>query len=322
MQRLSAWIWLALAGAVLGFVSLGSTFYIFEGAAQSAWFVVPHTSELILVSAIVVVVLMSLTAIDRAPLSGRGVGLVIGLTALVATLQLGYRMLVPPFGSCVNYGCGFDNPLDVGLEPGIWIALAGTLAMTLGGFLHAASGAAKRTDRRFWLAQRQARMTPWLGIAVVGAVAQFFFGFSGLFTFYTVVGLPQEQANDWGGWMSLPHTSVLVLTSTLLVLGLVSMASRERSPLQPGALGALIAILGFLAFTRILYRMLDSPWTIAGPGPGDQIQAATEVTVGWAAVASLAGAAAVTVAGILQARSHQEDAEAAAGRLSEHSQPG
>lgn len=322
MQRLSAWIWLALGGAVLGFVSLGSNFYMFNNEARSAWFGVPHTTELILVSALVVVVLTSLVAMNRAPVAGRGVGLIIGLVALVATLQLGYRMLVPPFGGCLHYGCGFDNPRPIALEPGIWIALAGTVSMMLGGFLHAASGAAKRTERRLWIAGRQAGMTPWLGVAAVAAIGQFFFGFSGLFTFYTVAGFPSEQVtNSWAGWISLPHTSVLVLASTLAVLGLVWLASRNRSPLAPGALGGVVGILGFVAFTRILYRVLDSPWVTAGAGGGDQTHTATAVTLGWAAYASVAAAAVVTLAGIAQAATHREKAEVPAGRWAERSQP-
>ena len=322
MQRLSAWMWLALGGAVLGFVSLGSNFYMFQNEARSAWFGVPHTTELILVSALVVVVLTSLAAMDRAPVGGRGVGVIIGLVALVASLQLGYRMLVPPFGGCLHYGCGFDNPRPVGLEPGIWIALAGTVTMMLGGFLHAASAAAKRTQPRFWIAGQQAGMTPWLGIAAVASVAAFFFGFSGLFTFYTVAGFPSEQAtNNWAGWISLPHTSVLVVASMLVVSGLVWAAARRRSPLSPGALGGVIAIVGFMAFTRILYRVLDSPWVTAGAGGGDQTHTATAVTVGWAAYASLAGAAVVTLAGIAQAVTHREKVEVPAGRWAERSQP-
>ena len=94
------------------------------------------------------------------------------------------------------------------------VALAGTVTMMLGGFLHAASGAAKRTEQRFWIAARQAGMTPWLAVASIAAIAAFFLGFSGLFTFYTFAGFPQEQAtNNPAGWISLPHTSVLVLGS-------------------------------------------------------------------------------------------------------------
>lgn len=320
MQRLSVWMWLALGGAVLGFVSLGSNFYMFNNEAQSAWFGVPHTTELILISALVVLALTSLTAMNRAPTSGRGVGLIIGAIALVATLQLGYRMLVPPFGGCLHYGCGFDNPRPIGLEPGIWIAFAGTVTMMLGGFLHAASGAAKRTAPRFWIADRQAGMTPWLGIAAVASVGAFFFGFSGLFTFYTVAGFPAEGAtNNWAGWISLPHTSVLVVASMLVVSGLVWSAARHRSPLSPGALGGVIAIVGFMAFTRILYRVLDSPWVTAAGGGGDQTHTAAAVTVGWAAYASLAAAAVVTLAGIAQAATHREKAEARA--WAERSQP-
>lgn len=91
------------------------------------------------------------------------------------------------------------------------------------------------------------------------------FGYSGLFTFYTVEGFTSEGATDnCAGWIETPHTSVLVLLSTIFVLGLVWLASRERPPLLPGPLGGVIAIIGFVAFTRILYRILDSPWVTAG----------------------------------------------------------
>jgi hypothetical protein len=325
MQRLSAWTWVALAGAVLGFVSLGSNFYIFQGEVQSAWFGVPHTSNLILLAALTVVVLTTLSAAGRAPASGRGVGLIMGIVALVATLQLGYRMLVPPFGGCLHYGCGFDNPRDIGLEPGIWVGFAGTVLMVLGGFGHAFSAAARRTTRRLWVAERQSGMTPWLGLAAVAAVAQFLFAFSGLFTFYSVQGFPQEEAaTTWSGWISIPHTASMVLATTVAVLGLAWAASRNVSPLRPGALGGVIAILGFVAFSRILYRMLDSPWNTAGEGGGDQVHTAAEVSLGWAPFLSLAGAAIVTIAGIAQAVTHRDEPEPErprAGRHTEEPQP-
>lgn len=69
--------------------------------------------------------------------------------------------------------------------------------------------------------------------------------------------------------------------------------------------------------SRSLYRLLDSPWVTAGSGGGDQTHTASAVTVGWAAYASLAGAALVTLAGIMQAVTHREKAEASAGRRAE-----
>ena len=59
----------------------------------------PIPTELVLISALVVMVLTSLTAMNRAPVGGRDVGLIIGLVALVASLRLGYRMLVPPLAA-------------------------------------------------------------------------------------------------------------------------------------------------------------------------------------------------------------------------------
>lgn len=162
-------------------------------------------------------------------------------------------------------------------------------------------------------------MTPWLGIAAVASVAAFFFGFSGLFTFYTVSGFTSEGATNWAGWISLPHMSVLVVASMLVVSGLVWAAARRRSPLSPGALGGVIAIVGFMAFTAILYRVLDSPWVTAAGGGGDQTHTATAVTIGWAAYASVAAAAVVTLAGMAQAATHREKAEARA--WAEGSQP-
>ena len=43
MHRTTIWLWLALGGAILQFVSLGTDFYVYEGNRQTAWFGVPHT---------------------------------------------------------------------------------------------------------------------------------------------------------------------------------------------------------------------------------------------------------------------------------------
>ena len=101
MQGISPALYVALAGAALQFVSLGTDFYLWEGRRQSAWFGVPHASELILLSALVAVVLFALIAAGKSPMSGRKAGLTIGIVGLVATDQLGYRMVAPPFGGRV-----------------------------------------------------------------------------------------------------------------------------------------------------------------------------------------------------------------------------
>src|SRR5262249_47199934 len=88
MQGAAAPLWLALAGAALQLVSLGTDFYVWDGVRQTAWFGVPHTSELILLSALVTVFLAVLVAADRSPIAGRTAGLAIGIIGLLATLQL------------------------------------------------------------------------------------------------------------------------------------------------------------------------------------------------------------------------------------------
>lgn len=129
-------------------------------------------------------------------------------------------------------------------------------------------------------------MTPWLGVAAVAAIVQFFFGYSGLFTFYTVEGFPPEEATDnWAGWIATPHTSVLVLLSTVFVLGRCGWPRASARHCRPARSGASSRSSASWR-TRILYRILDSPWVTAGTGGGDQTHTATAVTVGWAAYAS------------------------------------
>ncbi len=72
----------------------------------------------------------------------------------------------------------------------------------------------------------------------MGALGQFVFGFT-FFTFFTTMGDAGEVA--WSGWLPTPHTSSLVLSITLTVIGLVWAVARGRAPLSPMALGGLVA---------------------------------------------------------------------------------
>lgn len=311
MQRVTLWLWLALAGSVLQLVALGSDFYVFEGERQDAWFGIPHASDLILLSAIVTVGLFVVTALGRNPISGRGVGLMVGIVGLLATLQLGYRMIAPPFGgpfSCYLY-CPPSVASPAQLLVGIWIALLGCLAVAIGGLVHASGGTARETPARPWIAPAQSGMNPWLGLAALGAVGQFVFGYT-FFTFYTTVNGPYQVAQGlegemhWSGWLPTPHTSSLVLAITLVVAGLVWTAARGRAPLSPAALGGLIAVLGFVSASRIFYRILQSPF-----GSG-------EIEIGAAAYLSLLAAIVVIVSGIVHAVTHRDKAaESVASRV-------
>src|SRR5262249_49312397 len=101
MTALTVPLWLALAGALLQFVSLGTDFYLWEGTRQTAWFGVPHTSVLIVLSALAAGGWVGLTAANRSPLPGRNGGLTMGAVGLFAPLHLISRMIAPPFGGRV-----------------------------------------------------------------------------------------------------------------------------------------------------------------------------------------------------------------------------
>lgn len=308
MQRISLWLWLALAGAVIQISAIASDFYVYEDESRSAWMGVPHTSELMLAAALVTIALFALTAIRRSPLRGRNVGLLVGVLGLLASAQLGYRMVAPPFkfelgasemmrltGSCLVY-CPPSQAADATLLPGIWMGLAGNLAVLLGGFGHAFTGRARRTQPNFWVAERQAGMNPWLGFAALGAVGQFFLGYT-IFTFYVT---PRKTGTiAWSGWLPTPHTSVVVLWVTILVGLLVYAAGRGRSPFNPGALGGAIAVLGFVSGSRILYRMIEPPFG-GGTAPAQ---------VALPAFLSLASAGLIILAGIVQSVIHREPPE-------------
>lgn len=295
MQRVTLWLWLTLAGSALQLVALFSDFYVVEGQVRDAWFGIPHASDLILLSALVAIGMLALTALRRNPLRGRNVGLTVGIVGLLATLQLGYRMIIPPFG-CLTYSCGPSEAAEVTLLTGIWIGLVGCVAVTLGGFLHAFSPTARDTPALSWAARTQGDMNPWLGLAAVGAIGQFVFGYT-FFNFYTVTGfVGNEGAQSWGGWLATPHTSSFVLALSVVISGLVVAAARGRSPLSPAALGGVIAVLGFAAASRILYRIIESPFSNAG---GSETTVGS-VAINPAAYLSLIAAIVVVVAGIAQ----------------------
>jgi len=319
MQRITPWLWLVAAGAVLQLVAISADFYTFEGESRDAWLGVPHTAGLLLLSAGVAIVLLVALAANRQPLRGRSVGLSIGIVGLVTALMVGYRMLVPPFGDTpdanniigITGECYFfclpgsdgDAPADVLL--GMWLALVGSAAVALGGLVHAVSRRGRETPARPSIARQQAGMTPFLGVAALGSVAMFVFGYT-VFTFYTTQG----GNVAWSGWLPTPQTANLVLLGVALVLGLTWAARKSRSPLSPAALGGVIAAIGFAAGSRILFRMIEPPFGGGG----------TEIKLG--AYLALLSAIAVIIAGIAQAVTFNRATEAGDGQPSHEAAPG
>jgi|GEM_PF-1035209 len=268
MGRTTPWLWLALAGAALTVGALNVDFYLYQGERQGAWFGIPQTSELIFLAAVVALVLFLATFTGRNPLGGRRLGLTIAVVGLLATLQLGYRMIVPPFGSetpehvgIIGVGCMYyclpSDAVAVELLPGMWAALIGVVAITAGGLLHALSRTARETAATPWIAAGQPGMTPWLGLAGLGAAGQFVFGYT-MFTFYETVG--RRGATTWSGWLTTPHTGWVVMLLTLAVIGLVWLAARRRAPLSPARFGLLIAALGLVSTAAIGYRIMKPPF--------------------------------------------------------------
>ncbi len=308
MARMTTWLWVALAGAVLQLVALGTDFYNVKGqGAKGAWLGVPHTSDLMLLSALVAIVLVAFTAAGRNPVRGRNVGLAIGIVGLLAALQLGYRMIAPPFGASISgdqkieifggcqWYCAPGDAVDAKLLTGIWIALVGCVLVASAGFLHAFSRRARETPASPPMATEQPGMTPWLGLAGIGALAQFIFGYT-LFTVYTTKATDGSDVN-WSGWIPTAHLSSFVLAITVIVLLLIRAASRGRSPLSPSALGGVLAVLGFVAGARISYNLIEPPFGSDG------------TSIGIAGYLSVAGAVLVAIAGIVQAAqsSHREE---------------
>jgi len=100
-------------------------------------------------------------------------------------------------------------------------------------------------------------MTPWLGLAALGAVGQFVFGYTA-FTFYATVG--RRGTTTWSGWLTTPHTGWVVMLLTLAIIGLVWLAAQRRAPLAPSRFGALIAGLGLVSAAAIGHRILQPPF--------------------------------------------------------------
>ncbi len=300
MRYISVWLWAALGGAVLQFVALGSNFYVIHGkggdSTEDAWLGLPHASDLILASAVITVLAVTLAARGRSPLRGRNVGLVVALIALLATAQVVYRMFVPPFG-CLTYNCGTTSQADVTILTGMWIALVGCGLALLGGLGHAFSAAARRTTAAPSLAPQQAGMTPWLGVGALGLVVAFVAPFT-VFKAYNVAGFfGAKGSSKFGGWLSLPHTSSLVLALTIVGLLVVLSAARRRAPLSPAALGAAMGMLAFIVAARELFRISQPPFSSAGGASNVKVGAITTLPAFWV---GFAAAVIATIAGIVQ----------------------
>jgi len=304
VRRIPALLWLVLVGAIVQLVSVALDFYELRGEPQGAWYGVPHTSDLIVGSAVVAIVALGLTAAGRQPFRGRTIGLLVGALGLLAAAQVVYRMAVPPYG-CLQYGCGFAAKGDTQVLAGMWIALAGCVIVTIGALLYAFSRTGRGTPAAPRVAGRQSGMTPWLGLAGLGSVAMFVFPFT-VFTLYTVEGFFGSRVTQpWGGWLSIPHTSSLILAATAIVVGLVIAAARERSPFSPAVLGATIGTIALLSAARIVYRLLDHPFNTAG---GTSSTPVGDVTVELAGYVGLAGALLAAVAGFVHAAQHRSPA--------------
>lgn len=300
MQRISIWLWSAVGGAVLQFVALGSNFYVINGknggTTADAWLGVPHASDLILASAVVTVGALALSAFGRSPVSGRTIGITVAVVGGLATAQLAYRMAVPPFG-CLTYACGGTAKSDVTLQSGIWIGLIGCALGLVGGAGHAVSQAARRTAAVPNIAAEQTGMTPWLGLAGLGMVVAFLAPFS-FFKAYRVEGFfGSKSTSTFGGWLSAPHTSSLVLAAAAVSVGLIVAAARRRSLLTPSALGATIGVLGFIVASRELFRILVPPFSSAG-GQDTEVGTVTILAPFWI---GFAAAVIVCIAAVVQA---------------------
>lgn len=278
-QYVSPWLWVGVAGAVLQLMALGSDFYLRPGAdggpptRSGAWLGIPHTSDLILVSAVIAIALFALTATNRSPARGRSTGLWIGIVGLLSLLQLGYRMIAPPFainiegdqtvanlfsGDCQFY-CSVAAAAQAGavLLTGIWFGLVGCILVTVGGFAHAASRRAGSSPARSWAADEQPGPGPWLALAAFSAAASFVIAYT-VFPFYVTPG--EGGPVSWSGWLPTPHTSSLVLALAIIAVWLVVLAARMRSPLGPAALGGALAMIGFVIASRIFLRILAPPF--------------------------------------------------------------
>jgi len=309
-QHLSPWLWAGVAGAVLQLVALGSDFYLVPGIAgeaasrKGAWLGIPHTSDLILASAVIAIVLFALTAANRSPARGRSTGLWIGIFGLLSFVQLGYRMIAPPFainiagdqtvanvfsGDCQFY-CSPASAAASSTELliGIWFGFAGCILVAVGGFGHAASKRSGSSPARAWAVAAQPGPGPWLALAGVGAAASFVVAYT-VFPFYITPGAGGPVS--WSGWLPTPHTSSLVLALAIAAVWLVALAARGRSPLGPTALGGTLALIGFVIASRIFLRILAPPF--GGPA---EIQVPAYIALAAAVLVIVAGVGHAAVA--------------------------
>lgn len=305
-QYMSVWLWVAVAGAVLQLMGLGSDFYTVPATSgaggvtqKGAWLGIPHTSDLILISALVAIVLFALTAANHSPLRGRSTGLWIGVAGLLATLQLGYRMIAPPFninvqgdqtvanvfsGDCQFYcSPAAASGANTELLAGIWFGLVGCVLVAVAGFAHAASRRASTSPAKPRVAAEQPGRDPWLILAGAGSAAAFIVGYT-VFPFYTTMG--KGGPVSWSGWLPTPHTSSLVGVLTVTIVWLVTAAARNRSPLGTSALGGTIGVFGFIITSRIFLRVLAPPF-----GSGASIELPAYVALGASVLVIIAGAA-------------------------------
>lgn len=305
-QYLSAWLWIAVAGAVLQLMGLGSDFYTVPATGgtggvtqKGAWLGTAHTSDLILISALVAIILFALTAADHSPLRGRSTGLWIGVVGLLATLQLGYRMIAPPFninvqgdqtvanvfsGDCQFYcSPGAASGAHAQLLTGIWFGFVGCVLVAVAGLAHAASRRASTSPAKPRVAAEQPGRNPWLVLAGVGSGAAFIVGYT-IFPFYTTAG--KGGTVSWSGWLPTPHTSSMVGILAVITVWLVTAAARNRSPLGPVALGGTIGLFGFVIASRIFLRVLAPPF-----GPSANIELPAYVALAASVLVIIAGAA-------------------------------
>jgi hypothetical protein len=297
MRNLSVALWLALVGAVLQTASVFTDYYVYKDVRKSAWFGVAQTSEMILWSALLTLALIGLTAASRSPVSGKTTGRIIGVVGSLTALQVFYRMNAPPFdaevpqhvsivGTSCLYYCWPSQAVTAEVLSGMWMALTGCIMVAAGGAFHLLWSKAQHAPARPWIAAEQSGATPWLGLAGLGAVGQFVFGYT-FFTFYRTVRA-NGVATSWSGWLPAPHTAWLVFMITVIVVGLVWLAVRERAPLNPKNLGMAIATLGVLSAGRMAYRIYQPPFRM-------------DAEIGPAAYLALAAAVLIVVAGCMHA---------------------
>ncbi len=301
MQRTTIWLWLTMCGAavvLLQFTSIGLPFYQVGEKVRDSFFAIPHTADLMILATLVAITLFVLTMKGRAPIQGRTVGLVIGFIALLAVLQLGYRMMAPPFvgpkadfNGLFSTGCYFycwpSMATKGTLLPGIWVSFAGMVTIMLGGFLHSMSQTAKQTAAVDLSVKHQAGVNAWLLIAATSAVGSFIAGYT-QFVFFggRPNSNPEVATMGFSGWSASPHTSGLVLFVAMAVVALVWLAKKQRSFLSPVGIGAAIAVMGAITASRIFYRINVMPFK---GGVFPEIGIAAYIALGLAVLVAVAG---------------------------------